>query len=147
MKWCGSPPTPPHPPVMSMCELKLIHCPWCHLTPLASPPPSMGTAGAVITHLTTYLWECFRNALLIHSSCTPVETSINIRFSERHTRQVDFKASSRPFWCFLLGIFFPVCKCSTLFFKPFELMLLLCLTLGLLRGAMLSTWPLELVTL
>lgn len=26
-------------------------------------------------------------------------------------------------------------------------MLLLCLTLGLLRGAMLSTWPLELVTL
>lgn len=35
----------------------------------------------------------------------------------------------------------------TLFFKPFELMLLLCLTLGLPRGAMLSTWPLELVTL
>lgn len=62
------------------------------------------------------------------------------------------------FWslfCFVVGFFFfphptdykNTFHVSTLFFKPFELMLLLCLTLSLLRGAVWSTWPLELVTL
>lgn len=142
--------------------------------PACCPPASPetlqhGNLHGKLVHLQdilTYLWECFRNPLHIHPtthlsvttgnflqgipnrliSIFPILCPFLSCFGQERTETLSFLLLFfSPFFVFKwLQTHFLV---STLFFKPFELMLLLCLTLGLLRGAMFSTWPLELVTL
>lgn len=110
------------------------------------------SVGAVMVHsryTLTYLWERFRNSLHIHPT-----THFLLEFTTGNFLQgIPNRLTSKLMLLYSVlpcVVFFRVettLLVSTLFFKPFELMLLLCLTLGLLRGAMLSTWLLKLVTL
>lgn len=89
------------PPVVSVCELKLIHCPSCHLTPLASPP-----AWARLVQPSHTLQPISGNASEMHFSSIPAAHLLRLSstsiFKKGIPDRLTSKLVSRPFLCFLL---------------------------------------------